>query len=348
MSLVKTIGSLKRVLYLLLVTLVFVIYMTLKGGTSGACAACKYQRRRCAADCPLAPYFPADQPKIFQNVHKLFGVRSIVKILETLDEAHRPEAMKSIIFQSNVRERSPVHGCLGVAHQLQYMVWQAEEELKAVNTQLEFFRSQRKNNNHNPNSNHLNINEIGEKSENVATSQLDLGMGLPVNNNPSNVAPFFSPLPVSEMHQQPSHQQEQPHYAYCNEVSNNGFSYKDSEILANNNPDSYVDWGQNRFSYENNDNVFSDQNEMKSTNNNGVRTAIESSALVSFEAETNHLQEEEDDIHKYDEVHEFLELVERHSKQAFASSSSGESLKGPIDESGDKELKSATNYFSLS
>ncbi|RVW35523.1 LOB domain-containing protein 27 [Vitis vinifera] len=45
--------------------------MTLKGGTSQACAACKYQRRKCSSECPLAPYFPPDQPKMFANAHRL-------------------------------------------------------------------------------------------------------------------------------------------------------------------------------------------------------------------------------------------------------------------------------------
>lgn len=291
--------------------------MTLKGGTSGACAACKYQRRRCAADCPLAPYFPAEQPKLFQNVHRLFGVRSIVKILEKLDEAQRPEAMKSIIFQSYVRDRSPVHGCLGVTQNLQYLIWLAEEELKAVNAQLQLYRTQQNNNG----QNHHNqmIHEIGEKQEDV-TSQLDLGMGLTVNNNQSNVTPFFSPLPVSETHQQ-QHQQPQMSYTYsCSEVNNNGYSppaaYTDSckEILTNNNNNTSMFWGQNRFAYNNNG--FSSQNESceEIKSNNGVM-AIQSQ-LVNLQMVSN--QQEEDDAHEYDEIHQFLEIID--DRQSFADS----------------------------
>lgn len=298
--------------------------MTLKGGTSGACAACKYQRRRCAADCPLAPYFPAEQPKLFQNVHRLFGVRSIVKILENLDETQKPEAMKSIIFQSYVRDRSPVYGCLGVTQQLQYMIWLAEEELKVVNSQLQLYRSQPQNGqNQNHNNHNQMINELGgdnKQQEDVTSQQLDLGMGLNVHNNQSNVVtPFFSPLlPVSET------QQPQMSYTYsCSEINNNGYSppayNTDSgkEILTNNNN---VWGGQNRFLYnDNNGGGFSNQNEscheMKS--NNGVM-AIQSQ-LVNLQMASNHQQgEEEEDAHEYDEIHQFLEIID--DRQSFADS----------------------------
>ncbi|KAJ0966247.1 hypothetical protein J5N97_027385 [Dioscorea zingiberensis] len=111
--------------------------MTLmKGGTSQACAACKYQRRKCTSDCPLAPYFPPDMPKQFQNAHKLFGVSNILKILNKLDPLRRPEAMKTIIYEANVRDRSPIHGCLGIIYTLHLQIHQAQLELDALNQHL--------------------------------------------------------------------------------------------------------------------------------------------------------------------------------------------------------------------
>ncbi|KAG2311527.1 hypothetical protein Bca52824_023084 [Brassica carinata] len=350
MSQIKTIhnpiGPLEKFLDLLLLSLI--IFMTLKGGTSGACAACKYQRRRCAADCPLAQYFPAEQPKLFQNVHRLFGVRSIVKILENLDEAQKPEAMKSIIFQSYVRDRNPIHGCLGITQQLQYMICLAEEELKAVNSQLQIYRN---NGPYHQNAHNQMIHEIGEKQEYV-TSQLNLGMGLTVNNNQNNITPFFSPLPVFET--QP--QQPQMSYTYSSsEINNNGYSppvYTDSckDILTtkNNNMDASLAWGQNRFPYHH-DNGFNNQNEhcseMKS--NNGV-VAIQSQ-LVNLQMVSNK-HDEEGDV-EYDEIHQFLEIID--DKQSFPdtkvayASSSGESLKERIAENGESELRSAATCFSL-
>ncbi|CAL9122714.1 unnamed protein product [Musa textilis] len=110
--------------------------MTVKGGTNQACAACKYQRRRCAADCPLAVYFPADQPKQFLNCHRLFGVSNILKIINRLDPLQQAEAMKSIIYEANIRDRDPVHGCLGLICTLHLQIHHLELELEATNTQV--------------------------------------------------------------------------------------------------------------------------------------------------------------------------------------------------------------------
>ncbi|RDY05418.1 LOB domain-containing protein 27, partial [Mucuna pruriens] len=84
------------------------------------CAACKHQRRKCTSECLLAPYFPADQPKVFFNFHKLFGVNNIVKILKMLEPIQKKIAMDSIIIQTNYRDKYPLH----------YQTWLAEGELE--------------------------------------------------------------------------------------------------------------------------------------------------------------------------------------------------------------------------
>ncbi|KAK1313026.1 LOB domain-containing protein 27 [Acorus calamus] len=116
--------------------------MTVKGGTSQACAACKYQRRKCSATCPLAPYFPPDNPKQFQNAHKLFGVSNILKILNRIDPSQKSEAMRSIIYESNIRDKYPVYGCLGIIMTLQFQIQQVQYECNLVNNQLEHIRQQ--------------------------------------------------------------------------------------------------------------------------------------------------------------------------------------------------------------
>ncbi|XP_020583717.1 LOB domain-containing protein 22-like [Phalaenopsis equestris] len=83
------------------------------------CAACKYQRRKCSPNCILAPFFPADKPQIFLNTHRLFGLSKIIKILNSLEANARPEAIRSIIFQSNARAQDPAGGCYRIVLQLQ-------------------------------------------------------------------------------------------------------------------------------------------------------------------------------------------------------------------------------------
>ncbi|CAH9067885.1 unnamed protein product [Cuscuta europaea] len=112
--------------------------------SSSACAACKYQRRKCAPDCVLAPYFPANQPRTFQNAHRLFGISNMTKLLKQLedDEDQKADAMKSIIFEADMRDRFPVYGCVEYIYYLDQQIKQASDELRCLYAQLAFYREQ--------------------------------------------------------------------------------------------------------------------------------------------------------------------------------------------------------------
>ncbi|KAL6563300.1 hypothetical protein OROHE_005887 [Orobanche hederae] len=102
------------------------------GSTAQACAACKYQRRKCAADCILAPYFPHDRQPQFLNAHRLFGVSNIVKIVRHLDPPAKDHAMRTIIFQSDARAADPVGGCYRIIRDLEHQISLARAELDIV------------------------------------------------------------------------------------------------------------------------------------------------------------------------------------------------------------------------
>jgi len=108
-----------------------------RGDTSKACASCKFQRRKCSKDCLLAPYFPADKPQVFGNAHRLFGVSNVLKILKQVKEEYRDEAMKSIIFESDMRAQFPVGGCLDVIMMYYGMINDSEQELDRVKLLLD-------------------------------------------------------------------------------------------------------------------------------------------------------------------------------------------------------------------
>ncbi|MED6216989.1 hypothetical protein PIB30_013464, partial [Stylosanthes scabra] len=110
--------------------------------TTQACAACKYQRRKCAPDCILAPYFPHDRQRQFLNAHKLFGVSNITKIIKFLDPHDKDQAMKTIIFQSDMRANDPVGGCYRYIQELQAQIEFYRAELDLVLQQLAMFRAQ--------------------------------------------------------------------------------------------------------------------------------------------------------------------------------------------------------------
>ncbi|MCO5613026.1 hypothetical protein L7F22_067300 [Adiantum nelumboides] len=110
--------------------------------TTQACAACKFQRRKCLPECPLAPYFPPDQPKQFLNVHKLYGVSNTLRILKQVDPSKREDAMKSILYEADARDRDPVHGCYGIITLLQAQAEVLQEELDCLRMQIRIHQQQ--------------------------------------------------------------------------------------------------------------------------------------------------------------------------------------------------------------
>ncbi|KAM3257147.1 hypothetical protein ACQJBY_049457 [Aegilops geniculata] len=111
-------------------------------GQNQACAACKYQRRKCNPDCPLAPYFPADQQRRFLNAHRLFGVGHIQATLrETPPDLHT-DAMCALIFQAEARAYDPVGGCCRIILDYERQLGLAQAELAALLRHLDLCRHQ--------------------------------------------------------------------------------------------------------------------------------------------------------------------------------------------------------------
>lgn len=100
-----------------------------KQATMTPCAACKLLRRRCAEECVFAPYFPADDPQKFANVHKVFGASNVNKMLQDLPVHHRGDAVSSMVYEANARIRDPVYGCTGAISSLQ-------QQISVLQTQL--------------------------------------------------------------------------------------------------------------------------------------------------------------------------------------------------------------------
>ncbi|XP_074570560.1 uncharacterized protein LOC141827226 [Curcuma longa] len=112
------------------------------GTANSACAACRHQRRRCKPDCTLAPYFPATDQHKFLNAHRLFGVSNIIKIIANLDPVQRNDAMRTIIFQSDMRAQDPVGGCYHIVEDLERQIKHCLAELQLVHRQLSICRAQ--------------------------------------------------------------------------------------------------------------------------------------------------------------------------------------------------------------
>ncbi|XP_027173969.1 LOB domain-containing protein 24-like [Coffea eugenioides] len=105
---------------------------------TGACAACKHQKKRCPPDCPLAPYFRKKDD--FVRVHRLFGLNNVVKMLERVGDHERPKMAETIIMEAKIRRDNPVHGSLAVKAQLEAEIDACRKELDFVQKQLNFLK----------------------------------------------------------------------------------------------------------------------------------------------------------------------------------------------------------------
>ncbi|GLJ37537.1 hypothetical protein SUGI_0762790 [Cryptomeria japonica] len=104
--------------------------------SSSPCAACKFLRRKCTAECVFAPYFPPDQPHKFANVHKIFGASNITKLLNELAPHQREDAVNSLAYEAEARMKDPVYGCVGAISILQRQMHHLQRELAAAHADL--------------------------------------------------------------------------------------------------------------------------------------------------------------------------------------------------------------------
>ncbi|XP_058106970.1 LOB domain-containing protein 4-like [Magnolia sinica] len=111
-----------------------------KQGTASPCAACKLLRRRCAQDCVFAPYFPADEPHKFANVHKVFGASNVNKMLQELPVHQRSDAVSSMVYEANARVRDPVYGCVGAISSLQQQIDVLQTQLALAQAEVVHMR----------------------------------------------------------------------------------------------------------------------------------------------------------------------------------------------------------------
>ncbi|KAF9623857.1 hypothetical protein IFM89_005442 [Coptis chinensis] len=304
--------------------------MTVKGGTNQACAACKYQRRKCSADCQLAPYFPPDQPKMFQNAHKLFGVSNILKVLNKIHPQHRNEAMKNIIGHANIRDRFPVYGCYGMKRELEMQIERYQFELDNVNAQLANFRQQ--------------YNQFPPSSpHNSPSSKLQLGQ-----SSPHNAAlPLFQQYPPQEQFYAPSANGVPvfvPNQSAGLPYSNNVSTYNAADYIDPKDVNGNSMWIQQQQLYTQNNNF----------NNINYSAQVQSPFLAPQELPMKQ-QEVEEDPQDYDEIPAFFDIIDDRqsyidSKEAYESSSDSslkDNTRSNAEQVSENELKSAAACFTL-
>ncbi|XP_021730005.1 LOB domain-containing protein 22-like [Chenopodium quinoa] len=108
---------------------------------SNACAACRFQRPKCAEDCPLAPHFPAHKHQQFINAYKLFGVNNIVNTLNSVAPWLRDDAMTALKYTADARAKDPVGGCARIIVSLYERIAFYNEQLEDVLAQIAAVRA---------------------------------------------------------------------------------------------------------------------------------------------------------------------------------------------------------------
>ncbi|KAL6536559.1 LOB domain-containing protein 23 [Orobanche gracilis] len=103
---------------------------------SSRCAACKHLRRRCPSDCIFAPYFPANNPRRFAYVHKIYGASNVGKILQDLPVNRRAEAADSLYYEAYCRIKNPVYGCVGMISILHQEIHNAQSQLARIQAEI--------------------------------------------------------------------------------------------------------------------------------------------------------------------------------------------------------------------
>ncbi|KAI3456203.1 hypothetical protein Pfo_012866 [Paulownia fortunei] len=84
-----------------------------------ACAACKYQRKKCMADCILRRHFPADRAEDFKAVHKIFGIANVTKMMREVNSEDQDKIAKSLFWEATMWVQDPVRGPYGCFMRLQ-------------------------------------------------------------------------------------------------------------------------------------------------------------------------------------------------------------------------------------
>ncbi|KAG6407447.1 hypothetical protein SASPL_130438 [Salvia splendens] len=100
------------------------------------CAACKCLCRECTEDCPMEPYFPADDPKKFSNVHEVFGATNVSKVLKELEPSQREAAANSLAYEAEHLLRDPVHGYLRQIYSLKQKINQVHADMENTKKEL--------------------------------------------------------------------------------------------------------------------------------------------------------------------------------------------------------------------
>ncbi|KAL0435969.1 UNVERIFIED_CONTAM: LOB domain-containing protein 12 [Sesamum radiatum] len=85
---------------------------------------------------------PANNPRRFAYVHKVYGASNVGKILLDLPVSRRAEAADSLYYEAYCRIKDPVYGCVGLITILHQQIYDAQCQLARIQAEIAAVSSQ--------------------------------------------------------------------------------------------------------------------------------------------------------------------------------------------------------------
>ncbi|KAI3915065.1 hypothetical protein MKW92_007254 [Papaver armeniacum] len=104
------------------------------------CAACKYNKKGCSPECPLAPIFAPNRVEDYEVVTRVFTARNFMKLIELAEPRQQALAAESLITEAKARVADPVRGLAGHVHNLYLRLDDLRCELGMIKQQNELIR----------------------------------------------------------------------------------------------------------------------------------------------------------------------------------------------------------------
>ncbi|CAI8594364.1 unnamed protein product [Vicia faba] len=147
---------------------------------------------------------------MFHNVNCLYGVVGILRILDEVPEEKRDLAMRTIIYESNVRAIYPIHGCVEVIKECYDRIKDNFEELYQVKKLLDYCK----------------VNHLQSQIPNLQPHFL---MGHSLRASTSSQIPNLEPQFLMDYSLRASTSYQIPNIPIFNNVGNNPNYYHNSE-----------------------------------------------------------------------------------------------------------------------
>ncbi|CAH8359267.1 unnamed protein product [Eruca vesicaria subsp. sativa] len=108
-----------------------------------ACAACKYEGRKCTKSCPLAPFFPQEEQEQQEQVLNAPNIMDydITMMIKAVEECQRDIELHNRIFRARSCTFDPLSGVYNIMSDLRCKIHCLQADLNLAHQQLIMYHS---------------------------------------------------------------------------------------------------------------------------------------------------------------------------------------------------------------